>query len=401
MKITALETLYLDEFPHLCWVQVHTDEGLVGLGETYFGPQAVAAHIHANVAPYLLGKDPLQIDRHWRALYGAHGIRSTGVEDRALSATDIALWDVFGQATHLPIYQLLGGATRERIRIYNTVAGYRHTERQARPGKPSHGNWGLGGRSEGPYEDYEAQFERPEELAESLLSEGISAIKLFPFEPPPGGGQSVSREEMEIGLEPFRRIRKAVGNRLDIAVDLGCAYSLPAALKIARALEEFELMWIEDPMTLDDLDALAEFSAAIATPVAGSEFLGSRYAFRELLEKRAVSIVLMDPGWVGGISEGRKVAAMAEAFHRPFAPHECTGPVAMIAGIHLCINATNAFIQETVRAYYRGSYLDIVTRLPRIEGGYAYPPEGPGLGTSLQPELFKRADAHVQRTELS
>ena len=126
MIVTKVETLRLDEFPNLLWVQVHTDEGLIGLGETFFGAQAVEAYIHETVAPYLLGKDPLQIDRHARALYGYVGYRSSGVEMRGNSAIDIALWDLFGKATNQPIYQLLGGPVRERIRIYNTCAGYRY-----------------------------------------------------------------------------------------------------------------------------------------------------------------------------------------------------------------------------------------------------------------------------------
>ena len=128
MKVTKVETLWLDEFPNVLWVLVHTDEGLVGLGETFFGAQAVESYIHESVAPYLIGKDPLQIDRHARSLYGYLGYRSTGVEMRGNSAIDIALWDLLGKVTNQPIYQLLGGRSRERIRIYNTCAGYRYVQ---------------------------------------------------------------------------------------------------------------------------------------------------------------------------------------------------------------------------------------------------------------------------------
>src|SRR5262249_53488031 len=126
MKVTKLETIRLDEFPNLIWVHVHTDEGLVGLGETFFGAQAVEAFPHETVAPYLIGKAPLQTDRHARALYGYLGYRSSGAETRGNSAIDIALWDLFGKATNQPVYQLLGGLTREKIRIYNTCARYRY-----------------------------------------------------------------------------------------------------------------------------------------------------------------------------------------------------------------------------------------------------------------------------------
>jgi L-alanine-DL-glutamate epimerase-like enolase superfamily enzyme len=400
-RIVGVETIYADDFPHLCYVRLHTDSGLIGLGETFFGPEAVSAHVHSVAAPYLLGKQALHVERHWQALYHSHAVRSIGAEGRALSAIDVALWDLFGQVTGLPIYQLLGGPVRDRIRVYNTVAGYRHTATSARPGRPNNGNWGIGGPIEGPYEDYEAQFERPEELAQSLLAQGITAIKLFPFAPGEGDGRYLTPEDLERGVAPFRRIRQALGNRVDLLLDMGGSWSLPAAMRIARALEEYEPFWYEDPVRYDGLDAWAEFRQSTRVPTAGSENLGSRYAFHELLAKRAADIVLFDPGWVGGISEGRRVAALTEAYHRPFCPHDCTGPVAMVAGIHLCISSPNAMMQETVRAYYTGAYRDIVTTIPRIEGGYAYPPEGPGLGTALQPDFLRRADAHVRVSRLA
>jgi galactonate dehydratase len=401
VRVTALETLRLDEYPHLCYLRLHTDAGLVGLGETYYGSSAVAEHLHATVGPYLLGKNALDIERHWRALNRGPGIRSTGVEQRALSAVDIALWDLLGQASGMPIYQLLGGASRDRIRVYNTCSGYRHVARAARPGRPSHGTWGLGGPTEGPYEDYEATFERPEELAQSLLGEGITAMKIWPFAPGEGGGQYVSDADLDPGVAIFARIRQAVGMRIDIALDMVGAWSLPAALRIARAVEEFRPMWFEDPVSADDLDAFAEFRRATRVPVAGAEGLGGRQAFRELLAKGAVDIVHCDPSWTGGISEAKKIAAMAEAHHRPFAPHDDHGPVNWIVGVHLCINAPNAMIQEFARAYYHGAYPRLVTELPRVEAGYALRPDGPGLGTALRPEVFERPDAHVRRSEWS
>src|SRR5579884_3096156 len=169
MIITALETIRVDAFPNLCYVRLRTDAGLIGLGETFFGPEAVAAHLHASAAPLLLGRDPARIARLGHDLAGGAARRSVGVETRALSAVDLALWDLRGQAMNVPLYQLLGGALRDRIRVYNTCAGYRHVAAAATPDRPARGTWGIGGPTAGPYEDYEAQFERPEELAASLL----------------------------------------------------------------------------------------------------------------------------------------------------------------------------------------------------------------------------------------
>src|SRR5918998_3079692 len=140
MKVVQVDTLRLDEFPNILFVQVHTDEGLVGLGETFFGAKAVEAYVHETAAPYLLRKDPLHIDRHARQLYGYLGYASSGVETRGNSAVDIALWDLFGKVTGPPLYQLLGGKSREAIRTYNTCAGYRYV-REASGQEVD--NWGL------------------------------------------------------------------------------------------------------------------------------------------------------------------------------------------------------------------------------------------------------------------
>jgi L-alanine-DL-glutamate epimerase-like enolase superfamily enzyme len=398
MIITALETILVDAFPNLCYVRLHTDAGLIGLGETFFGPEAVAAHLHATAAPLLLGQDPFRIERHWHNLYAGPARRSIGVEARALSAVDLALWDILGQAVGLPIYQLLGGAFRDRIRIYNTCAGYRHIATAATPNWPAYGTWGIGGPTTGPYEDYEAQFDHPEELATSLLEQGITAVKLFPFDASPTDGHGIDDADLQRGVDVFARMRRTAGKKLDLLLDFGSGWDLPTALRIARAVEEFAPFWFEDPLAVDNLDAWVAFRQNTSVPTAGSEHLGSRFAFRDLLERRAVDIVLFDPGWVGGISEGKKVAGLADAHHLPFCPHECTGPVAMIAGIHLCLSSPNALLQETVRAYWTGAYRQIVATLPRIEGGYAYPPEGSGLGTALRPDFFARSDARIRRS---
>ena len=227
MKITALETIHVGEFPNVLFVRVHTDSGLVGLGETFRGAEAVAGFVHGTAAPHLLGQNPLEIDRLWRTLYGASlTYKARSAEIRGLSAIDIALWDIFGQATGLPIYQLLGGPSRDRIRIYNTCAGSRFNRNVT--GMPF---TTVGDSSSGRYEDYDAFLQRPDELAESLLAEGITAMKIWPFDQAvtATGGQSITREDLKRGLEPFRRIRRAVGDRMEIMVELHNRWSLPTA----------------------------------------------------------------------------------------------------------------------------------------------------------------------------
>ncbi len=400
MKISQIETLRLDEFPNILFVQIHTDEKLVGLGETFFGAKAVEAYIHETVAPYLLGKDPLRIDQHSKELYGYLGYKSSGAETRGNSAVDIALWDLFGKVTGQPIYQLLGGPSRESIRTYNTCAGYRYVRESPRQ-KVS--NWGLnGGDREGPYEDLEAFLHRADELANDLLSQGITGMKIWPFDPyaEASGGHYISDADLQRGLEPFRKIRDTVGNEMDVMVEFHSLWDLPTAQRIARALEEFEPFWFEDPVKADNLDVLAEFASSTHVPIAGNETLSGRQDFRKLIEKGAAKILILDISWCGGLSEAKKISTMAEAYHLPVAPHDCTGPVVLTTSTHLSINLPNALVQETVRAYYTGWYKELVTKLPTIADGYVSPPKGPGLGTELIPDLHERPDAHLRTSKL-
>ena len=218
MKITKLETIRLLEFPNILWVRVHGEDGLYGLGETFMGAQAVEAFLHEIVAPRILGEDAFAIDKIAQKLYGYLGFRGTGVETRAASAVDIALYDLWGKATNQPVVQLLGGRTRERIRTYNTCAGYKYI-RDAR--LQTSVNWGLGQQATGPYEDLDAFLNRADELAHSLLEQGITGMKIWPFDyaAEASGGLYISGPELTRALEPFRKIRKAVGDRMDIMVE--------------------------------------------------------------------------------------------------------------------------------------------------------------------------------------
>lgn len=393
MIVVSLETLRVQEFPNIVHVLVHTDEGLVGLGETSFGAAAVEAYLHETVAPYLLGQDPLAIERHWTALNGFVGHRSSGVENRGRSAVDLALWDLLGKVCNQPVWQLLGGTSRDRIRAYNTCAGYRYVRAAAPGGGLPVGNWGTGNDA-GPYEDLDWFLRDAGELAQSLLDQGITGMKIWPFDIPAEktGGHYISNEDLKIGLEPFRKIRDAVGDRMDVMVEMHSVWDLPSAIRIAKALEEYEPYWFEDPVRPDSIDALRRFADSTHVPMTASETLGTRWAFRDLIERGGVSIVMFDPVWTGGISESKKIATMAEAAHLPVAPHDCLGPVEFVAALHLSINAPNALVQESVRAFYTGWYTELVTYVPQVVDGHLAPPPGPGLGTELLPDVASRPD---------
>ena len=395
MKVTRLETIRLLEFPNILWVRVHCEDGLYGLGETFMAAASVEAFLHEIVAPRILGLDALAIDLIASRLYGYLGFRSSGVETRAASAVDIALWDLWGKATGQPIVQLLGGRTREGIRTYNTCAGYQYI-RDTRLQRVE--NWGLGQAPAGPYEDLDAFLHRGDELALSLLEQGITGMKIWPFDPAAeaSGGHYISAPELDRALEPFRKIRSAVGDRMDIMVEFHSLWNLPTAIRIARALEPFDTFWHEDPIKMDALADLATYAAVSRAPVCASETLAFRQSFRELMEARATGIVMLDLSWCGGLSEAKKIATMAEAYHLPIAPHDCTGPVVLAASTHLSCNAPNALIQESVRAYYTGWYRELVTALPEVKDGIIAPPPGPGLGLDLLPGVASRKDAIVR-----
>ncbi len=393
--IVAIETLRLGEYPNLIWVIVEDSDGARGLGETFFGARAVESYIHETAAPLLLGKaaDPEPVRSLLRPYVGHQG---AGAELRGASAVDLALWDLRGVRTGEPLWRLLGGRCRESIRLYNTCAGYRYV--RATEGQRST-NWGLG-QAEGPHEDLEAFLTDAGALAEDLLGEGVDAMKIWPFDryAEASAGMSITPGQLAEGCEPFRRIRAAVGERMQVMLEMHSLWSAPAAADIARALAPYDIYWIEDPIPMNGFSALADLRRRIPQKITASETLATRRQFAELMAARAVDVVMLDLGWCGGLTEAKAIASLAEAHALPVAPHDCTGPVVWAASCHLSVNAPNALIQECVRAFHRGWYMEIATALPTVEESRVAPPEGPGLGLSLKPELLLREDATIVRS---
>jgi galactonate dehydratase len=379
MRITAIETIRLSRGITVhagpiqwLWVRVHTDSGLTCLGETYPQPEAEAAIIHRALAPVLLGRDPLTIDRLWSDMFQAVSYSGwAGAEMRAISAVDIALWDLAGKAANLPIYQLLGGASRTSIRTYNTC--YDHID----------------------------FLSEPVRLARELARSGIHAMKIWPFDgvARETRGQFITAAQMRQGIEPLRLIREEFGDSMDVAMEFHGYWSLPCAIQIAQALEPYAPMWLEEMLPQDNLASYAELARATRLPLCLSERLMTRWGFRELVENRAARIIMPDICWCGGISEAKKIASMAETYYLPVAPHNCGGPVLHVASAHLAANLTNLCILETVRRHYLEEYRGILTKtLEAIDGAVPLPP-GPGLGVELEPAILGRPDVTVQRTE--
>ncbi|MFL0692694.1 MAG: mandelate racemase/muconate lactonizing enzyme family protein [Agrobacterium tumefaciens] len=400
MKITKLETVRIAERQNLLWILVHTDEGITGLGETFFGAETVEAYIHEYIAPRVIGRDPLQIDLLAADLVGYLGFRSSGAEVRGNSAFDIALWDIFGKATGQPIAQLLGGFSRREIRTYNTCAG---TEYIKKATGQTTANYDLSTSAVRDYDDLNGFLLRADELAHSLLEDGITAMKIWPFDmaAEKSRGQYISMPDLKLALEPFEKIRSAVGDKMDIMVEFHSMWQLLPAMQIAKALTPYQTFWHEDPIKMDSLSSLTRYAAVSPAPISASETLGSRFAFRDLLETGAAGVVMLDISWCGGVSEARKIAAMAEAWHLPVAPHDCTGPVVLCASTHLSLNAPNALVQESVRAFYKTWYRDLVTALPEVKNGMITVPPGPGLGMELNPDLDRIFTVSRRMSDLS
>jgi galactonate dehydratase len=387
LKISKVETIRYNPQPNILWVRLHTDEGLIGLGETYYLPRAVEAIVHDMIADFLLGQSPFDIERHWDAIFSwANFFGYAGAEMRALSAVDIALWDLMGQATGQPIYNLLGGKSRDNIRVYNTCV------------------------NAGPYRDQDDFIDRPGELASSLLSRGITAMKVWPwdrFAPQlkggipmgPAGwsavgpsGAYLSSLDLEEGLKTVQGIREAVGSKMDIMIEGHSRWDFNCALRIAQALEPYRVLWMEDMIKPDSSADLARLTRESRVPHCVSERLFTRYAFREILEQRAAHVVMPDLIWTGGITEGRKIGILADCFHLPIAPHDCTGLVALFANLHLCAASINAMVLETVRGFYEGWYSEVYTENIRICDGFAEFPHSAGLGTALRESVLKGSE---------
>jgi L-alanine-DL-glutamate epimerase-like enolase superfamily enzyme len=398
MIVTGLQTVRLRSHDNLLWLGIETDAGLTGWGETFFAPSVVEACVHDVIAPLLLGSDASRIGAlNTRLIRYPVGYASSGAEMRAASAVDIALWDIAGQAARLPLFQLLGGAARDTLRIYNTCAGPHYV---TKPRSPDIDAWFGVDEARHPLDDLHAFEHEPERLARDLLAEGINGMKLWPFDRAAfaNGGVGITPAQLAEGLAPFRRIRDAVGDAMDLMVEMHALWDMASARRIIAAVETLNPLWIEDPIRMDDVAALVTLAAGTRIPLLASETLAPASSFAPVIASGAAGIISFDPGWCGGITQGRAICDMAAAAQLPVAVHDCTGPIGFIAGTHLSIWAPTAMIQETVRAYTRGWYADLVTGMPSLDGGVMRPLTGPGLGARPRPELLASDAVHIRRT---
>ena len=376
MKITRVETLWpssIEPAPFF-FVQVYTDEGFVGLGQAPDARRTIPS-VEEWSRRFLLGKNPLDIEYFWnRAYEAAHYHGFAGAEMRAISALDIALWDIAGQVANQPIYQLLGGKVRSRIRVYNTCSNYRELN------------------------DRVLVRQKPLQLVEELLAAGITAFKYSPFDhiADPTLGNYGSIDDIAKACEQIRQVHEHYGTSVEVGIEGHCKWNLPMATRLAQYLERFNIMWLEDLMQPDNPDQLARLRERTRLPLAGSERFFTRWQMLPLMQDGGTDIVIADVTWCGGISELKKLAVLAETYKLPIAPHDHTGPVGMYATAHVMANVPNGLVMETTRVFYNGYYSELVEPTITIRDGHLLLPEGPGLGTRLRPQVRERADIVIK-----
>ncbi len=341
LQITRLETFLVK--PRWLFLKVHTNAGLVGLGEPIVeGRAKTCAAAIEELAPYLVGKDPRRVVHHWQAIYRHAFYRGGPILTSALSGIDQALWDIKGKALGVPVYELLGGPTRDRVRVYAHARGV-DGMRQA-------------------------------------IAKGFTAFKTGPAKDRPARLVE-SKAFVDHVAESFAQLREAAGPEIDIAVDFHGAIPPPTAKLLIKALEPHQPFFIEEPVQCQNVDVLADIARGTHLPIATGERIFTKWGFREILEKRAASILQPDLCHAGGITETRLIAGMAEAYYAAIAPHNPLGPISLAAGIQLAAAIPNFLCQEQVtlgEGYLKQPF--------RVADGYIPIPTGPGLGIELDEE---------------
>ena len=353
MKITEIKgfTVHVPgTWTNYAFVKVSTDEGIVGWGECSVGVDSIQKVVE-ELGATLVGKDPFRIEEHWQALYHIHhNVRGGVLHTAAISGIEIALWDIKGKAFDIPIYEMLGGAMRDRIWTY--------------------------GRCDG---------ETPELAAEHAageVSRGFTALKGDPFAH--RGIYTTPASERD-ALAKVEAVRKAVGDDVELMVEAHGRLTPDEAIRVGDALQEFRPFWFEEPIPPQNVDAMVRVSRALKIPLATGERLYTKWEFKDLIEKQAVAVVQPDSCQAGGILELKKIAAMAETYYIGFAPHNPYGPINTAAALHVVASTPNFIIQEGGHA----AYDELLTEpFPKQKDGYLGLPRGPGHGVELVEEAL-------------
>lgn len=355
MKVTDVKAFTVDCFrTNWVFVKIYTDEGVTGVGEgtlEYKEKAFLGALDH--IKEYLVGKNPFEIEKHWHTIYRDAYWRGGPVLMSALSAVEMALWDILGKSLNVPVYQLLGGKVNEEVRIY--VNG-----------------WFAGAKE-------------PEEFGEKAriaVQRGVTAMKWDPF------GKNylqISNKELDKAIRCVAAVRDAVGNDVDLLIEAHGRFDVPTGIKIAKELEPFKPMFLEEPVPPDNLEALKAVRDKSPVAISAGERLYSRWDYRKLFDMRAADYIQPDISHAGGIMELKKIAAEAESRYIPFAPHNPSGPVANAATLQLAATCPNFCILEIMYSDVEWRK-DVVNENLEYKDGYITIPDKPGLGIDINEE---------------
>ncbi len=382
MKITTVKTAATAGHCMHIWVRIETDAGITGLGECVHGGHAAIALIH-EFAPRLVGRDPFAVDAIFeelrRSLVFEGGF--AGALITALTGIEIALWDLKGKALEVPVYELLGGKFRDKVRVY--------ADCQVEPGM---------------------NFDEIRRVVDDVLVRGFTALKVDLDIHAYGHAQSEvagfhkDRFNQTAGAWEHDRmvklagmVKAAAGKEVDVACDVHTRLDVPSAIRLARDLEPLNLMWLEEPVPPENIDAMREIKRSTTTPICAGENLYLRQGFRELIEKQAVDIIMPDIPKCGGLSECRKIANLAEIYYIPFAPHNVASPIGTMASAHVCATVPNFLVLE-FHWLHRDFWSTIVTQQRDIiVDGHIALDDSPGIGLDLD-EAVARAHQYPGTT---
>lgn len=367
IKCCTIKGLYGD------WVlvKVRTDAGIEGYGEAFPTAKDQGGAIRELILwmkNLLVGEDPEDIDCLWHKLYQRQlyrGCSMAGALTTAISGVEIALWDILGKAHGLPVYKLLGGKHRDRIRVYSD----------------------FDGRDES---DYMSTAQRAREIVDMGFTALKMDVDLYMWRDTQDSNHPMTRSELGHITRLVGAVREAIGPDIDLAVDCHSGFNTPDALKVAEALEPFGLLWLEEPVAPKNIAAMARINAAVKTPVCAGENLFTQYEFKDLFERQAVDIVMPDIQKCGGILSGKRIADLAALYYMPFAPHCVASPVGQMASVHLCASVANFLVLEWHMIDTPWWEEIILSDGPIISDGCIKVPEAPGLGIRLNESAIKK-----------
>ncbi|MGH9665599.1 MAG: galactonate dehydratase [Bryobacteraceae bacterium] len=356
LRITKLETFLVK--PRWLFLKIHTNAGIVGLGEPITEGRALTcAEAVKEIEPYLVGKDPRPVAHHWQAIYRHAFYRGGPILTSALSGIDQALWDIKGKALGVPVYELLGGPTRHRVRVYAHAGAV--------------------------------------EQMQAMKARGFTAFKTGPAKRRPAR-YIETPAAVQYAAERFAELRKGMGNDVDIAIDFHGAISPATAKLLIKALEPYQPMFVEEPCQCQNHEVMADIARGTFLPIATGERVFTKWGFREVLEKKAATVLQPDLCHAGGITEVRLIAGMAEAYYADVAPHNPLGPISLAAGVQLSASIPNFLCQEQVslgEGYLKKPFT--------VRDGYLDLPTGPGLGIELDEEALAGKIGHDWRNQES